>query len=48
MDLNKWVVYDVEVLRTPDEVDGGWDNLFFSSRRRHTRSCLVSWARRCV
>eukprot|EP00825_Cyclidium_porcatum_P022961 TRINITY_DN25245_c0_g1_i1.p1 TRINITY_DN25245_c0_g1~~TRINITY_DN25245_c0_g1_i1.p1 ORF type:complete len:130 (+),score=28.31 TRINITY_DN25245_c0_g1_i1:33-422(+) len=21
---------------------------FFSSRRRHTRSCLVSWARRCV
>lgn len=26
MDLNKWVVYDVEVLRTPDEVDGGWDN----------------------
>ena len=20
----------------------------FSSRRRHTRSCLVSWARRCV
>ena len=26
MDLNKCVVYDVEVLRTPDEVDGGWDN----------------------
>jgi len=23
-------------------------NFFFSSRRRHTRSCLVSWARRCV
>eukprot|EP00825_Cyclidium_porcatum_P041851 TRINITY_DN5572_c0_g1_i2.p1 TRINITY_DN5572_c0_g1~~TRINITY_DN5572_c0_g1_i2.p1 ORF type:complete len:210 (+),score=16.79 TRINITY_DN5572_c0_g1_i2:14-643(+) len=22
--------------------------VFFSSRRRHTRSCLVSWARRCV
>ncbi len=21
---------------------------FFSSRRRHTRSSLVSWARRCV
>ena len=21
---------------------------FFSSRRRHTRSCLVSWVRRCV
>ena len=21
---------------------------FFSSRRRHTTSCLVSWARRCV
>ena len=24
------------------------DICFFSSRRRHTRSCLVSWARRCV
>eukprot|EP01016_Furgasonia_blochmanni_P053554 TRINITY_DN8672_c0_g1_i12.p1 TRINITY_DN8672_c0_g1~~TRINITY_DN8672_c0_g1_i12.p1 ORF type:complete len:136 (-),score=25.29 TRINITY_DN8672_c0_g1_i12:106-513(-) len=24
------------------------ENFFFSSRRRHTRSCLVSWARRCV
>jgi len=23
-------------------------HFFFSSRRRHTRSCLVSWARRCV
>eukprot|EP00825_Cyclidium_porcatum_P011037 TRINITY_DN15643_c0_g1_i1.p4 TRINITY_DN15643_c0_g1~~TRINITY_DN15643_c0_g1_i1.p4 ORF type:complete len:104 (-),score=12.57 TRINITY_DN15643_c0_g1_i1:788-1099(-) len=23
-------------------------SFFFSSRRRHTRSCLVSWARRCV
>jgi len=23
-------------------------DFFFSSRRRHTRSCLVSWARRCV
>ena len=23
-------------------------NLFFSSRRRHTSSSLVSWARRCV
>eukprot|EP00825_Cyclidium_porcatum_P028982 TRINITY_DN31084_c0_g1_i1.p1 TRINITY_DN31084_c0_g1~~TRINITY_DN31084_c0_g1_i1.p1 ORF type:complete len:225 (-),score=35.15 TRINITY_DN31084_c0_g1_i1:52-726(-) len=28
---------------------GCWsDGFFFSSRRRHTRSCLVSWARRCV
>eukprot|EP00825_Cyclidium_porcatum_P028235 TRINITY_DN30545_c0_g1_i2.p4 TRINITY_DN30545_c0_g1~~TRINITY_DN30545_c0_g1_i2.p4 ORF type:complete len:112 (-),score=13.73 TRINITY_DN30545_c0_g1_i2:603-938(-) len=26
----------------------GRDFFFFSSRRRHTRSCLVSWARRCV
>jgi len=26
MDLNKCVVYDVEVLRGPDHVDGGWDN----------------------
>jgi len=25
-----------------------WGLFFFSSRRRHTRSCLVSWARRCV
>eukprot|EP00825_Cyclidium_porcatum_P000235 TRINITY_DN10012_c0_g1_i2.p2 TRINITY_DN10012_c0_g1~~TRINITY_DN10012_c0_g1_i2.p2 ORF type:complete len:171 (-),score=13.66 TRINITY_DN10012_c0_g1_i2:14-526(-) len=25
-----------------------WVFFFFSSRRRHTRSCLVSWARRCV
>ncbi|GAB5836973.1 hypothetical protein JMUB7531_28940 [Staphylococcus aureus] len=24
------------------------DNYFFSSRRRHTRSAHVSWARRCV
>eukprot|EP01016_Furgasonia_blochmanni_P032922 TRINITY_DN3406_c0_g1_i2.p1 TRINITY_DN3406_c0_g1~~TRINITY_DN3406_c0_g1_i2.p1 ORF type:complete len:359 (-),score=79.84 TRINITY_DN3406_c0_g1_i2:388-1464(-) len=24
------------------------ESFFFSSRRRHTRSCLVSWARRCV
>ena len=26
----------------------GAQSFFFSSRRRHTRSCLVSWARGCV
>ena len=26
----------------------GVDSFFFSSRRRHTMSCLVSWVRRCV
>ena len=25
-----------------------YPSVLFSSRRRHTRSCLVSWARRCV
>lgn len=26
MDINKCVVYDVEVVRGPEEVEGGWDN----------------------
>jgi len=32
---------DVEKIQKPDTI-------IVSSRRRHTRSCLVSWARRCV
>eukprot|EP00825_Cyclidium_porcatum_P003983 TRINITY_DN11852_c0_g1_i1.p2 TRINITY_DN11852_c0_g1~~TRINITY_DN11852_c0_g1_i1.p2 ORF type:complete len:425 (-),score=21.81 TRINITY_DN11852_c0_g1_i1:1160-2434(-) len=38
-----WKVYGVVI----DSV-GMFVFFFFSSRRRHTRSCLVSWARRCV
>ena len=36
--------------RSPQWTGGGvvFAPFFFSSRRRHTRSCLVSWARRCV
>ena len=38
------VSYDSIIMR---EVGGGV-LVFFSSRRRHTRSSTVSWARRCV
>lgn len=39
MDLNKCVVYDVEVLRGPDQVDGAWNNpeaMGFSSAVAYT------------
>jgi len=26
INLKEWVVYDVEVVRGPDKVEGGWDN----------------------
>src|SRR5659263_615862 len=47
---------DIEAERKErDESEAGksycsrrFGGFFFASRRRHTRSCLVSWARRCV
>ena len=52
------VIYDFCLLYTSDAADDdrGVDlggrriikKIFFSSRRRHTRSSSVSWARRCV
>ncbi len=43
------VGYSVRVEGFKEE--GGWEKeeiFFFSSRRRHTRSSTVSWARECV
>ena len=46
--LNSWISVDPYMRARMTERKNYKPPFFFSSRRRHTRSASVSWARRCV